>query len=72
MVVGPERTDDETLRVDADRGELGVRAVADVAGEQPEHDVVARLERVEQLVHAGKDVVGHGRSTRAPSRSSAR
>jgi hypothetical protein len=31
VVVGPERADDEARRIDADGGELGVRAVADVA-----------------------------------------
>jgi len=57
VVVRPECADDEPLGRDAHRGELGVRAGPDVAREETEHDVAAGLERVEQLAHAGKDVV---------------
>ena len=55
LVVGAERADAEARRVDAGRAQLGARAGARVAGEQAEHDVVARLERVEQLADARHD-----------------
>ena len=41
-------------RIDPDRAQLRVGAGGDVAGEEAEHDVVAHVERVEELGDTGE------------------
>ena len=54
LVIGAEGGDPEARRIDPDRAQLRVGALGDVAGEKPEHDVVATLDRVEELGDAGQ------------------
>src|ERR1700738_2369591 len=49
LVIRAECVDTKSIRVDPGRRQLDARAGLDVARQQAEHDIFARLERVEQL-----------------------
>jgi hypothetical protein len=57
VMIRAERADPKALGRDAHGGQLGVRTRVDVAGEQSEDDVVALLQRMQQLGHPGEDVI---------------
>src|SRR5688572_30318517 len=49
LVVRPEGVDSKAIRIDSSGSELHSRSGLDVSGEQPQHNLLAGLERVEQL-----------------------
>ena len=56
VVIGAEGAHLEAIEIDAGRAQLDRGALAQVAGEQAEDDVVPRLECVEQLAHSVEHV----------------
>src|SRR6185437_15702727 len=52
LAVAPVRANPEPAEIDADDAQFPLGAVDEIAREQAENDVVARLERVEKLGHA--------------------